>query len=188
MNKQESELSIVNDIINNFDSEVDLLDDVVLLPEGKLGASNRLKSAGLWMEASQFRDICRQKFRENKKTVRYCKELAWLAMMRKYPEKEYSQPTMDVPQVDVADRNVDLREDIMWVYLNMEVMNAEAPHPGAAAMLTWARKNRDRFFETMLNKILRYSDMSSAGKKGKGKQGPRGLGIEYDDLVRRFQE
>lgn len=57
---------------------------------------------------------------------------------------------LDEPEPDMA-------RDILWTYANLDHPSAEreaAPSDGAWSMLTWARSERNRFFEQILPKAV----------------------------------
>lgn len=149
--------------------------------ESKIDATDRLRQEGRWDEASRYRDEVRRSLKAEGKPAAEAKELAWAAMLEKYPPKhggfDPSQPKPDRqadenggdrPDAedwpDAAETPPDLMRDILWAYQSLENKQAspgDAPGAGAWSLLLWGRQYRNRFFEQLLPKAI-----TTGAKKG----------------------
>ena len=134
--------------------------------ESKSILTNRLTREGRWEEASLYKDGLITKLRSEGKPRKEAQSMAWEQIETKYPplaatsqtEEDEGPPDAWADHWDSA--NGDYIRDVQWVYGRIacsQVQPADAPSSGAWAMLRWARRNEDRFFETTLPKITAKS-------------------------------
>lgn len=141
--------------------------------ESKIHATERLRRDGRWDQASAFRDETRRKLRAEGKSKIEAGELAWEAMIAKFPppehpqlgsedeplprEKDDAEEDLDALDERFAESPPDLVRDTLWVYENLGrklAAAADAPGRGAWELLNWARQHQDRFFQHMLPKAM----------------------------------
>ena len=142
--------------------------------ETRAEATHRLQREDRLDEATEYRREIRRQERAKGKTKAEAGEIAWAAMMEKFPpldpERQPGKPCG--PNEDVmagpdpalaalrertAGQPVDLVRDTLWVYMNMANENAspdDAPGMGAWNLLDRARRYRNHFFEKLLPKAL----------------------------------
>jgi hypothetical protein len=128
--------------------------------ESKCIATDRLRREGRWAEASLWRDQKRTQLRAEGKTRTEANEAAWQAMIEEFPPLPPSELPVGDHAVELLDIDPDSYDgqsgcagDIGWVYTNLSVKSAapnQAPSAGAWALLQWARRNSDRFFQLWL--------------------------------------
>jgi hypothetical protein len=131
--------------------------------ESKIEATERLRREGRWDEASAFRDEERKRLKAEGLPRREAAEASWQAMIVKFPPLPGHQPAEPpdtgefFPIGDESNSTANLSRDILWCYAHLDrrkVTPADAPSAGAWQLLTWARENRSRFFETLLPKAM----------------------------------
>lgn len=86
-------------------------------------------------------------------------QAAWEAMEQQFPPLEV-ESVSDEPgayPVDLIETGAlgssDFHDDAKWVYQHIAVADVkpeDAPTPGAWALLKWAKRNEDRFFEQVM--------------------------------------
>jgi hypothetical protein len=128
--------------------------------ESKCIATDRLRREGRWEEASLWRDQNRVQLRAEGKTKTEANEAAWQAMIEQFPPLPQSElPVGDhaVELLDIDPNSYDgqssCTDDVIWAYHNLAIKSADpsqAPSAGAWALLQWARRNSDRFFQLWL--------------------------------------
>ena len=129
--------------------------------ESKIELTNRLQREGRWSEASAFKDEHIAKLRAEGMTRKEAQQAAWEAMEGKFPPLEDIEQTsaeelaVDVSQFASND-SPEFFEDAQWVYQHLLVssLNPEdAPSSGAWGLLRWAKRNQNRFFEHVMQKV-----------------------------------
>lgn len=138
--------------------------------ESKIEATERLRREGRWDKASQFRDEQRIRLKEQGFSSTDAKEKAWELMLEAFPPKPLATPESPLsPDVAVQAESQgtgDWVRDVFWVYENIENKNpGVAPGHGAVAMLTWARQNPARFFDSLLPKAMVMIEKRTEEKK-----------------------
>ena len=133
-----------------------------------------MKLAPSQVEATEFRREIRRQERAKGKTKAEAGEIAWAAMMEKFPpldpEIQSGKPggPNQEPAADsdlalaalrerTAGQPVDFQRDVVWVYQHLadeEVTPDDAPSTGAWSLLGWARDYRNHFFQHMFPKAL----------------------------------
>ena len=136
--------------------------------ESKIGITERLRAEGRWDEASKFKDETLRTLRGEGMKKAEAGEEAWRRMAEKYPPLENAGedvpgvfPDEEIDTDELADRigdeRPDLVRDTLWVYDHLadrRTKPAEAPSAGAWALLGWARRYQNRFFEMILPKAM----------------------------------
>ena len=129
--------------------------------ESKIELTNRLQREGRWSEASAFKDEHIAKLRAEGMTRKEAQQAAWEAMEGKFP------PVEDIDQTSAVELAVDVSqfasndspeffEDVQWVYQHLLVSSVnpeDAPSSGAWGLLKWAKRNQNRFFEHVMQKV-----------------------------------
>ena len=156
--------------------------------ESKIELTERLRREGRWSEASQFKDEVLKKLRSDGMTRADAAEQAWERMAAQYPPlANIGKSTPEVPGATVGDPSPehdveidvlldrigggqpsDLVRDTLWTYENLanrRIKASDAPSCGAWALLEWARKYRNRFFEQVLPKAMPNKPPEEEGKK-----------------------
>ena len=93
-------------------------------------------------------------------------------MLAKYQPLAQSDGTCEFDDVWIEDTDAshdeanrpDLAGDVLWAYQNLarrSVHPKDAPNAGAWALLSWARRYRNRFFEVLFRKALSASAQQS---------------------------
>ena len=146
------------------------------MDESKITLTHRLQKEGRWDEASQAKDQCISKLRAEGKTRSEAQVAAWEAMAEKFPPLACVEPDsivaeeLDVDLVQLA--NLDSPEfhaDAKWVYQHLLVRGVkfeDAPSPGAWAMLQWAKRNQNRFFENVMPKAVAAKEKATEAVPG----------------------
>ena len=130
------------------------------MPESRIAATDRLRQEGRWDEACLFRDEAKKQLRADGVARTVAIDRAWEAMLEKYPPLPQEEPANVMTDYWSADRPIpppNLVEDVFWVYGNLTkpvVEPKDAPGPGAWAMLHWATKNPNSFYQQMLPKAM----------------------------------
>ncbi|QEG34438.1 hypothetical protein [Bythopirellula goksoeyrii] len=136
------------------------------MQESKALIMERLRREDRWDEASLFKDQTIKELRAAGKTRRDAGELAWGEMARKYPPVNQANEGVDLGGLDPTQEDLPNSSpatfvgDAFWVYNSIgraTVVSASAPSAGAWALLRWAERNEDRFFEQILPKALQLS-------------------------------
>ena len=136
--------------------------------ESRIAATHRLQREGRWDEASRYRDEVRRELRSEGKKRADANDGAWAAMLEEFPPLTTGtvagKPAEPEDDLDLEPllaklngKAPDLPEDVLWVYTNLANKRAipnDAPGPGAWALLSWARSNKDHFFQQMLPKAM----------------------------------
>jgi len=129
-------------------------------PESKIDATGRLRREGQWEEASAYRHQVRHQLRTEGRNKFEANEGAWRAMIEKFaplPPSKVPADALDDLLRQCGVEKVDLVADILWVYQHLadkSVAPEQAPGAGAWALLDWSRRNRNKFFDTLLPKAL----------------------------------
>ncbi len=138
--------------------------------ESKSVLTNRLRSLGLWSDASLWKDSKIKEFREAGMRRAEAAEKAWKLLSEKYP------PEIEIPQQNekctpgvnfIPEQTADLPpgaladfwQDVNWAYGNLEAGEVDpenAPSAGAVALLGWARSNKNDFFAKMVPRALSF--------------------------------
>ncbi|MBM4091753.1 MAG: hypothetical protein FJ276_20350 [Planctomycetes bacterium] len=123
--------------------------------ESRIQATDRLRLEGRWDAACRFRDETKRRLQAEGQTRKEANEQAWQAMIAEFPPLPADEPLDyaddDLPADDGS--TLDLARDAGWVYANLVNKVArphDAPSRGAWGLLTWARQNRNRFYECLL--------------------------------------
>ena len=136
--------------------------------ESKIVATDRLRQEGRWAEAAQWRDEKRKQLRADGQIKAGSNEESWDAMLKQFPPlppsdhgQDGSSSTNGLELVDAGpddyESQPDLVRDTLWVYENLVRKGVEAedaPSLGAWSLLSWARQNKNRFFEQTLPKAM----------------------------------
>ncbi len=149
----------------------------MITAEIKLNACHRLREEGRWTEACEFRERERQRLRADGVGKKEAVDRAWEAMLAAFPPiAEAAEPTQSTSAAVMApslaaspvkrgprwgkckfDSFLDLKYQVRWVYFHLDVHSVKprnAPGPGAWALLQWARKYRNQFFQSLLPKAF----------------------------------
>ena len=131
------------------------------MTESKINLTHRLEREGRWDEASRFKDEHIAKLRAEGKNRKEAQQAAWEALERQFPPSEV-KPVGSEEGAYPADLietgalgSSDFHGDAKWVYQHIAVADVkpeDAPTPGAWALLKWAKRNEDRFFEQVMPK------------------------------------
>ncbi len=131
------------------------------MTESKINLTHRLEREGRWDEASRFKDEHIAKLRAEGKNRKEAQQAAWEALEQQFPPLE-AEPAGSEEGAYPADlietgalASNDFHDDARWVYHNIAVADVkpeDAPTPGAWALLKWAKRNEDRFFEQVMPK------------------------------------
>lgn len=133
------------------------------MKESKSQLTNRLRREGSWEEASLFKDGEIRRLRSEGMKRAEAQAAAWEAMEERFPPQ-------DVP-MDSGEDGASWEEfaavapstpdsfvrDGLWVYERIAVKGvkpSDAPSPGAWSLLQWARRNKSKFFDSILPKVL----------------------------------
>jgi hypothetical protein len=142
--------------------------------ETRAEATHRLQREGRSVEATEYRREIRRQERAKGKTKAEAGEIAWAAMMEKFPpldpERQPGKPggpnqewaagldsALAALRERAAGQPVDFPRDVAWVYQHLadgEVTPDDAPSTGSWSLLGWARNNRNHFFQHMFPKAL----------------------------------
>lgn len=135
--------------------------------ESKIGITERLRAEGRWDEASTFKDETLRTLRGEGMTKAEAREGAWRRMAEKYPPLEDTGEGAGVFPIEetaidelvdrIGDEQPDLVRDTLWAYEHLadrRTKPADAPSAGAWALLGWARRYQNRFFEMVLPKAM----------------------------------
>lgn len=140
------------------------------MTESKIELTERLRRDGRWSEASRFKDTALRDFRDKGMKRSEASDAAWEAMATAFPPLDTGSETIpfvtpdghhggdadDLIDLDdlAGGRPFDFARDVQLVYqhLGADVRPQDAPSAGAWGLLTWARRNPGRFFETILPK------------------------------------
>ena len=132
------------------------------MQESKIALTDRLRREGRWEQASMFKDDYVAKLRSEGKSRKEAQDAAWEAMEREFPKLvSEAEPDTETdyypPELTTADlpASADFHADAIWVYQHISVANLkpeDAPSAGAWALLDWAKRNRNRFFEQVMPK------------------------------------
>ncbi|MCX7429147.1 MAG: hypothetical protein NTW96_26415 [Planctomycetia bacterium] len=135
------------------------------MTESKIALTERLRREGRWEEASRFKDT--RDFRAKGLKRSEAGPAAWEAMATAFPPLGTEPGTIpgatpghddeiDDDLIDLAGgQPFDFARDVVWVYGHLDdraMTPKDAPSAGAWGLLTWARRNLSRFFETVLPK------------------------------------
>ena len=140
--------------------------------ESKIEITERLRREGRWAEASLWRDSRRRELRADGATRQEANDQSWNEIGEKFPALNEEAETLLLPVYPLAINEAlavgpsltdcdngppNFVQDGHWVYANLENQRATAiaaPSAGAWSMLKWARKSPDKFFQTILPKVL----------------------------------
>jgi hypothetical protein len=135
--------------------------EAALPRETKAAAMHRLQREGQWEEASAYRREVRQQQRSLGKTKREAGEIAWPAMMEKFPPLEQSEIPPDVLDELLRQsqgQQVDPVGIITWTCEHLtqqDVKPSDAPTLGAWGLLQWAKAHSDAFFTRLFPLALK---------------------------------
>ncbi len=127
----------------------------------KIALTERLRKECRWDEASRFKDEHIAKLRAEGKPRKEAQQAAWEALEKQYPplEAEPAGSEEGAYPPDLIETGAlgssDFHDDARWVYQHIAVADVkpeDAPTPGAWALLKWAKRNEDRFFEQVMPK------------------------------------
>jgi hypothetical protein len=125
----------------------------------KITLTERLRKESRWDEASRFKDEHIAKLRADGKNRKEAQQAAWEALERQYPPLEVDGNEEGAYPTDLIETgklgSSDFHDDAKWVYQHIavaEVKPEDAPTPGSWALLKWAKRNEDRFFEQVMPK------------------------------------
>ena len=131
------------------------------MTESKSEATDRLRRENRWSEASKFKDEAIAAERRGGKSRQDAAAAGWAAMLEKFPpipSESFVEFPLDPATDNLADSSPSkFVSDAWWVYNQLgktTIDPAAAPSAGAWALMRWARRNEDRFFEVMLPKAL----------------------------------
>ncbi len=134
--------------------------------ESKATSTDRLRGERRWDEASAFKDETIANCRRKGMKRLDAQDAGWAAMLEKYPPLATSSENEELAAYDPATNNLpdstpsSFLADAFWVYNQLgkgSVTAAEAPSSGSWALLRWAKRNEDRFFEQIMPKALTLS-------------------------------
>ena len=137
------------------------------MSESRIDATDRLRREGRWGEASKYKDEMLSQLRKDGIRRQDAQIEAWKAMLNKYPpldpeDEEGPLLASDEPWDDMCETSSsNFVSDSMWVYSRIGISGVEphdAPSAGAWALLQWARKNQDTFFEKLMPRSLQLSE------------------------------
>lgn len=183
------------------------------MQESRIAATKRLQAAGLWEEASQYRDKVRQESRAGGATRAEANERAWEAMAEKYPPNPDPQEPADChSEAEPAEAEVypaevgagaDFTADVSWVYGNFQRVvitspgkparcdfsRATTPPPssGAVGLMHWAADNRTAFFKDLVPKIVKTDDADDEDMIRRERKSIAEIGRILDDMNQEFQ-
>ncbi len=129
--------------------------------ESKINLTHRLEREGRWDEASRFKDEHISELRAEGKPRKEAQQAAWEALEKQFPplEAEPAGSEEGAYPADLTETGAlgssDFHDDAKWVYQHIAVADVkpeDAPTPGAWALLKWAKRNEDRFFEQVMPK------------------------------------
>lgn len=147
------------------------------MDESKIELTERLRAEGHWPEASRFKDETLRGLRSEGMKKAEAGEEAWRRMAEKYPPQptpvpcDFGECEQVAPGVFPAEENIDIDEllnrigdqrpdlvrDTLWTYEHLadrRTKPIDAPSAGAWALLQWARRYQNRFFEMVLPKAM----------------------------------
>jgi hypothetical protein len=147
------------------------------MEESKIELTERLRAEGRWSEAARYKDEIVRALRGEGMKRGAAGEEAWRRMAEKYPPQPAPVPCddgdggegspvvvsaeekIDIGQLleRIGDERPDLVRDTLWVYDHLVddgTKPSDAPTAGAWALLRWARRYQNRFFEMVLPKAM----------------------------------
>ncbi len=142
------------------------------MTESKIDLTDRLRREKRWEEATQYKDSTAKQLRDGGIKRGEANQKAWEATTEKYPPLvalQEEEPDQD-QALEFSDEQVaslppgdleDFFTDVNWVYGNLErgdVDPTTAPSSGALALLRWARRNKNDFFEKVVPRALAAPD------------------------------
>ncbi len=142
-----------------------------IMQESKATATDRLRREGRWNEASKFKDETIANQRREGMGRQDAQAAGWTAMLEKFAPAPNSGENGELATYDPATINLpdsspaSFLTDAFWVYNQLgkgSVTAAEAPSSGSWALLRWAKRNEDRFFEQIMPKALTLSTKMEA--------------------------
>lgn len=146
------------------------------MTESKIEITERLRGEGRWSEASRYKDETLRGLRAEGMKKAEAAEEAWRRMAEKFPPQAAPVPcevgeagalspeVVSAEDIDIdalidriGDPRPDLVRDTIWAYehlVDRRTKPSDAPTAGAWALLQWARRYQNRFFEMVLPKAM----------------------------------
>lgn len=126
--------------------------------ESRMSFQHRLEREGRWKAVCLWMDNWRRdKATTTKMSKQQLRELAWDEAEKVFPPIPIEDQMSEVwiPEDQLQKEHGDPLRDLLWVYEVFAVKSikpSDAPNNGAWAMLMWARKNREKFFDHLMSK------------------------------------
>lgn len=126
--------------------------------ESRMEFQHRLEREGRWSAVRIWMDNWRrEQASSTKMSSREIKEAVWDEAEKNFPPiaLEDQMASTWIPDEQVKRGGADPLRDLLWVYEVFAIKSItpeDAPNSGAWAMLCWARRNREKFFDHLLSK------------------------------------
>jgi hypothetical protein len=126
--------------------------------ESRIEFQKRLEVEGRWRAAKIWMDNWRRdKSSTPGVSAREIRELVWDEAEKVFPPLPVADQMAEtwIDKEHLKKGHPDPLRDLLWVYEVFAVQDIsanDAPNTGAWAMLCWARKNRDKFFDHLMSK------------------------------------
>lgn len=167
--------------------------------ESRIEFQKRVESEGRWKAVKIWMDNWRRdKVSAPGMSAKKLRELVWDEAEKNFPPIPVADQMAEIwiPEEGTKKGHPDPLRDLLWCYEYFAVKSvtpADAPNTGAWAMLCWARKNRDKFFDHLMAKGCtptaqkKVSEVAEKRKSGSSKKvEPESNG--YARLTRLFRE
>jgi hypothetical protein len=156
--------------------------------ESRIEFQKRLEAEGRWKAAKIWMDNWRRDKAANSAGMssRGLRELVWDEAEKVFPPIPVADQMAEtwIPDDYVKKGHPDPLRDLLWVYEYFAVKSitaADAPNTGAWAMLCWARKNRDKFFDHLMSKGCTNTAQKKVKEVAEKRQGGSAKKTEPED-------